>query len=290
MDSLKGLDLFLMGDDIKTGTIAVTQYSNMPNKTITSKDGVAINYTVYGAGEKVIVFVHCWMGDQTYWREQVDYFKDEFRVVTIDLAGHGKSGTNRTSWTINSYAEDVIAMMNELEFSKAYLVGHSMGGMVALDAASKTTRFQKLFLVDIISEKYWPMSENDARNSIEMLEGNFRVNTYHWVRDKMLLPSTDASLAEWIASDMADGNPEVGKASFFDMLTRNYDQSLQKVKEQQIPIYLMNSDRWKTDKKGLEKLGFRIEIIDGTGHFIMLEKPDAFNEILRELIHKLSLK
>ena len=56
-----------------------------------SKDGTPISYEVHGAGDPTLVFVHGWSCDARYWREQVPYFSKKYRVITVDLAGHGHS-------------------------------------------------------------------------------------------------------------------------------------------------------------------------------------------------------
>src|SRR5262245_18062071 len=69
-------------------------------------DGVHVQYRVYGAGEPALVFFHCWSCDSNYWREQVPVFKQKYTVVTVDLAGHGGTGANRSEWSIAKFGQD----------------------------------------------------------------------------------------------------------------------------------------------------------------------------------------
>jgi pimeloyl-ACP methyl ester carboxylesterase len=91
----------------------------------TSADGVPVRYDGYGAGGPAIVFVHGWSCDRGYWDGQVAHFAERHRVVTVDLAGHGESGLGRTAWTIPSFGEDVVAVVDRLELSDMVLAGHS---------------------------------------------------------------------------------------------------------------------------------------------------------------------
>src|SRR5512145_1561556 len=75
-----------------------------------SKDGTPVSYEVYGSGEPTLVFVHGWSCDARYWREQVPYFSKTHRVVTLDLAGHGHSGSKRSKYTMQAFGEDVRAV------------------------------------------------------------------------------------------------------------------------------------------------------------------------------------
>ena len=79
-------------------------------KTIDSFDGVPISYEVRGNGSPALVFVHGWSCDRTYWKAQVEPFAVNHKVVTIDLAGHGESGTQRSDWTMEAFSEDVAAV------------------------------------------------------------------------------------------------------------------------------------------------------------------------------------
>ena len=73
-------------------------------KRAISADGTAVNYYEYGQEGPVLVFVHGWSCDASYWREQVDYFKKNYHMVLIDLAGHGRSGSERQNYTMEALA------------------------------------------------------------------------------------------------------------------------------------------------------------------------------------------
>jgi len=100
--------------------------------SVISSDGVPIHYQVQGSGTPTLFFVHCWSGDQTYWKAQVSHFSPHYRVVTLDLAGHGKSDLNRKDWTISAFAQDVVAVVDDLNLDEIVLIGHSMGGNCGL--------------------------------------------------------------------------------------------------------------------------------------------------------------
>ena len=89
-----------------------------------SSDGVDIHYEVHGEGEPTLVFIHGWSCDRSYWQAQVDYFAKKYQVITIDLAGHGESGTNRSEWNLRNYGTDVVSVVNALQLEKLVLVGH----------------------------------------------------------------------------------------------------------------------------------------------------------------------
>src|SRR3954470_9990429 len=104
---------------------------------VMSADGVHIEYHVYGSGEPAVVLIHGWSCDGNYWKEQIAPLKAKYTVVTVDLAGHGASGTNRVDWSMGNFGEDVAAVVRQLQNQKVVLVGHSMGAPVALEAARR---------------------------------------------------------------------------------------------------------------------------------------------------------
>src|SRR5262249_39100323 len=105
--------------------------------TVPSSDGVPIRDRGMGECRPARVFVHCWTCDQHFWDASLDRFTRDYTVVTLDLAGHGGSGRGRKEWTIAAFADDVKAVVEKLGLERVVLIGHSMGGPVALEAARK---------------------------------------------------------------------------------------------------------------------------------------------------------
>lgn len=91
-----------------------------------SSDGVRIAYAAYGAGARAIVLIHGWSCDGSYWAAQVEALSRDFQIITLDLGGHGQSGTDRRSWTIESFGQDVAAVVEAAQLEEVVLVGHSM--------------------------------------------------------------------------------------------------------------------------------------------------------------------
>src|SRR6478672_3254341 len=107
----------------------------LTNNIATSADGVAIHYEVYQKSSPVLLFVHGWCCDRSYWQKQIAHFSAQYGVVTMDLAGHGDSGLERAAWTIPAFAEDVVAVVKALDLTQVILIGHAYSGAVIVEAA-----------------------------------------------------------------------------------------------------------------------------------------------------------
>ncbi len=105
--------------------------------TFRADDGLEIVGEVRGQDDTALIFLHGWCGDREYWKHQVEVFAADYRVVALDQAGHGESGKGRKAWTADGLAADVEAVVKALGLKRVILVGHSMGGSVALLAAKR---------------------------------------------------------------------------------------------------------------------------------------------------------
>ena len=112
---------------------AMTPYGNVG--CAKSSDGQLISYNVFGNGETTLVFVHGWSGDSRYWRYQIPYFSQKYRVVTVDFAGHGNSEQNRKVYSLEAFGQDIKAVVEDVNAKKVILIGHSMSGEIVAEAA-----------------------------------------------------------------------------------------------------------------------------------------------------------
>ncbi|HKY51675.1 MAG TPA: alpha/beta hydrolase [Candidatus Limnocylindria bacterium] len=102
-----------------------------------SRDGVRLHYVGAGSGDPPLVFVHGWCCDHTFFQPQFEHFKSSHRVVTLDLRGCGRSDRPEDGYDIPSQADDVAALCRKLGLSRAVIVGHSLGGMIAIELAAR---------------------------------------------------------------------------------------------------------------------------------------------------------
>ena len=112
--------------------------------------GVRLAYDDVGRRDEVtLVFIHGWTANRHRWDEQLNHFADRYRVISLDLRGHGDSGVTPDLYTIDGLAREVLALLDRLGVYRFVPVGHSMGGMIALSLALEhPERVERLIIVD----------------------------------------------------------------------------------------------------------------------------------------------
>jgi len=253
---------------------------------VPSADGVPIHYHAEGDGLPALVFVHGWSCDGSYWSEQVRSFSPRHRVVTIDLAGHGTSGRGRREWTIPAFAQDVRAVIETLNLERVVLVGHSMSGQVILEAARLLPdRVIALIPVDTLNDVTWkPGKEID--DLLESMRRDFPGATREFVKG-MFPPGADPDLVERIASRISRAPPEIAVAVLRAVFSFDSAAAMARVRQ---PIRAINAATYPTQVEINRRYApqFGAVIIQGTGHFPMLEKPEEFNRLLADAVADLA--
>jgi pimeloyl-ACP methyl ester carboxylesterase len=112
-----------------------TMAFKIKRKTCRSGDWVMIVYSVCGAGEPALLFIHGGLADRTFWDPELKTFGRRYKVVALDLAGHGESGSNRGTWGVPEFGADVKAVADAERLKRIILFGNSLGGPVAVEAA-----------------------------------------------------------------------------------------------------------------------------------------------------------
>src|SRR5436309_6850555 len=94
-----------------------------------------MNYVEQGIGDEPIVFVHGFISTQVWWQPTLERLPYSFRVYAIDLRACGESESVETGHTLVQYADDLHQFVEQVGLQKFVLVGHSMGGGVAMQYA-----------------------------------------------------------------------------------------------------------------------------------------------------------
>jgi len=260
--------------------------SSAKTERVRSKDGVEIAYEVKGHGEPALVFVHGWCWDKSIWENQVKVFAEKYKVITIDLAGHGESGSNRKDWTMRAFGEDISSVINKLKLKKAILIGHSMAGFMILEAA-KILGNKVIGLVgaDTFQKFEKGESEDRAEKFLFTFKDNFVGSMKDYVQT-LFLETSDPVLVERAIKKMTSAPQNIA----IDILRNSYTyNSIEAVQSLKLPIISINCDKFpvKLDENLKFAKNFKVKKMYGVGHFIMLEDPNRFNQLLEEAIEEI---
>ncbi|MEJ0084864.1 MAG: alpha/beta hydrolase [Pseudomonadota bacterium] len=252
-------------------------------------DGVHVQYRMYGKGEPALVFIHGWSCDSNYWREQVPLFKQKYTLVTVDLAGHGGTDGNRSDWTMARFGQDVATALAAVPNQQLILVGHSMGGNVAIEAARLLKgRVIGIIGVDTFKSIGAPLPTRAQVDAIiKPFEADFIGNTRSIVSEHFFAANADPQLKQKIAYDMSLSPPRVGIPALRAILEYDFAEPL---KDVSVPIVAINSDLGEpVNEVRIRKLlpKFRQVILAGDGHFLMMEDPARFNPALEKEVEAL---
>lgn len=255
-----------------------------------SDDGVPISYEVHGTGPATLVFVHGWSGDGRYWRAQVPYFSEDYRVVVIDLAGHGHSGLGRRDYTMAAFGEDVRAVVNDVGGERVILIGHSMGGPVSVVAAQlMPERVIGIIGVDTFQDVSAEMTRSDLDDVAAPLRADFATGAAEFVSG-MLVKHTDMALRDWVVADMAAAPPEVALSAFEEFFSDVISGAARTAFEGlDVPIVAINADMWPTNVEANREhmYAFDAVIVENADHFLHLAKREAFNRELDAVVTRM---
>lgn len=265
-----------------TGCSSLQPPGNETLSTVNSMDGSPISYGVRGQGDITIVFVHCWTCNHEFWMPQLEQFSNNYKVVWLDLAGHGLSASShRQAYTMPAFGEDVAAVVNKINGKNIVLVGHSMGGPVAIEAAKILgDKVIGVVGVDTFYTPFkYPKSEAEIKEFVKPFENDFKGTSEQMVRS-MFTSKADPELISSIVKQMSIASPKMGISAMYEIFrwnVQNVPSALNMYSKK-----LRNINGAPTGKeKALHK---SVNLIPGVGHFVAQVKPDEFNQVLTQII------
>jgi len=251
-----------------------------------------VHYVTVGRGRQTIVFVHCWAGNLGFWREQVPAFADKARLVLIDLPGHGQSDKPHPAYTMDFFASAVLAVMRDARVDKATLVGHSMGGPVICCVYRQAPeKVAALVSVDGLLRRPQGTPEDAEKFVAPFRTPEYREHVKQFVGSFFPVPGTEA-LRDQVLSEMFATPQYVMVGAMEGMF--GPDQPDWGLKTVNVPVLVINARRpmWNANYENyVRSLSPQTEyrMMDGVGHWLMLEKPAEFNAALTDLLRKYDL-
>jgi pimeloyl-ACP methyl ester carboxylesterase len=252
-------------------------------------DGMRIHSTVTGKGAHTIVFVHGWTCDSSSWQGQVGPLSQTYRVVTLDLPGHGQSGSpSDGKFSMDLFARAVEAVRTEVKADRIVLVGHSMGAPVIRQYARLYPQHVAgLVAVDgPLTLPPFAQGRGGQPPQIPQFTGPEGLKARETMIRTMFTPQTPPQLQQQIL-DMMLKAPE---ATAVGAMSTIFDQSVWKDDVVNAPTYaIVAGTAQLPNVEATKKVipDFDATQVAGTGHFVMMEKPEEFNKLLTAFLDRI---
>lgn len=249
-----------------------------------SVDGLNIHYTSTGSGAKTVFLIHGYTCDETSWSEQAPIAK-QYRVVTIDLPGHGKSAVPKVEqFSMDLFARAIEAVRSEIGVNRVVLAGHSMGTPVVLKYAHLYPEHTiALVFVDGLMPATNASDASAKQQGLAMGGAAGRTNRETMVGGFFNTASTPAIQAK--VKTMMLSAPE---ATAVGAMIASREPAGQTTEIPNVPILAVYAGRPVASKEIVQSRFPQTEYfqLPGTGHFLMMEEPTKFNDLLLGFLAK----
>ena len=249
----------------------------------TKINDIELYYELHGEGEPII-FSHGWLEDCSIWDSQVESFAKNYAVILYDHRGHGRSDKPRGDYSVQVLSNDLYSLVQKLKLEKATLVGFSLGGMAALIfALEHPGKVSKLVLVGTTAK---------MALTVHIIRVLRYVTPYKTVA-RMVCKRRFYKPSKQIVEDELVKAMRVERHTAYDCLkefTKNYDIR-NRVSKIEVPTLIIVGEKDKINLKASQYLnreikGSELRIVSGSGHTVMVEKTEEFNQILEEFISR----
>lgn len=246
--------------------------------TAATVDGIQIHSSATGRGPKTVILVHGWTCDETTWSEQVPVLSKKYRVLTLDLPGHGKSDSPADGkLSMDLFARAVEAVRAEAKANHVVLVGHSMGTPVIVQYARLYPKnvAAMVFVDGLVT---LGNGRGPAPDPSQMSGAAGRQNRETMIRGMFSASTTPANQTKIL--DMMLAPPE---STAVGAMNATFDPTIWKGDIFTMPILGIYADKSGLNNPAYMKEHFpKLEYheVAGSGHFVMLDKPQEFNTLL----------
>lgn len=281
---------------------SAAQAQNNPNgePRFAKLDNSRIHYVNYGKSDEALVLIHGWTQNIDAWRDNVSEFAGRYRVIAIDLPGHGKSdkpdgakskeesgkGGSDKLYSMDHFARAIDAVLRDAKVKRAVLVGHSMGTPVARQFYRKFP--DKTLAIVIVDGSLRPFGD---KAMLDQMIAGFRAPNYKEAVGQMMTAISGPNLSAEVKgriSASSNYTPQNVLVSAFEGMA---DQSIWGADKINVPVLAIMAKmpfypaNVEESFRGIAP-SMDFQMWEGVGHFIMMEKPKEFNVAVLQWLDK----
>lgn len=236
---------------------------------------IKVHYQDQGKGKTALIYVHGWACNLNFWKGQFAALPGK-RMIFIDLPGHGKSDKPQAAYTMEYFARSVEAVMRDSGVKKAVLIGHSMGTQVIRNFYKLyPDKTSALILVDGSLRPYGSKEEGDK--FLAQMKSGYQTVVPGFI-DMMTVTAQKETRDEIRNSMMA--TPQYVSLSAMESLIDEKSYPQEKIAVPVMAI-LADSGQWPGDTEEYLRsvtTTLKFHKWQGVSHFLMMEKPQVFNQ------------
>jgi pimeloyl-ACP methyl ester carboxylesterase len=251
----------------------------------TVRNGVRLAHEDAGAGEPACILIHGWGTDRTSLAHQHAFLSATRRVVSVDLRGFGESSSPPQKYTIDRYADDVAYVATKLGLEKFVVVGHSLGGLIALELAA--SHAERVIGLVVLESFLVPSAQTRLalRGTFESLcqengdELGVRLVAH------LLGAGVDPAERERMLAVLGACPRHVLLSAFEGLLAFESAVAASQVK---CPFLYVGTSHRYADEVELKRLcpQLVIERLDGKGHFFPIEAAEELNALIARFLEQ----
>ena len=249
-------------------------------------DDTRIHYMSYGKGKEALVLIHGWTQNIDSWRDSDVEFAKRNRVILIDLPGHGKSDKPQVSYSMDYFARAVDAVLQDANVKRAVLVGHSMGTPVARQFYRKYPK--KTLAIVIVDGLLRPFGDQAMMD--RMIAG-LRSPEYKSTMEQMFAGMSGPGLATEAKERIAASSRATPQYVLVSAMEGMADTSIWGDDKINVPVLAVMAKNpffppnlEESYRSLVPSLDF--QMWDNAGHFLMMEKPQEFNQAVLAFLNK----
>ncbi|MDP6456465.1 MAG: alpha/beta hydrolase [Candidatus Marinimicrobia bacterium] len=253
--------------------------------------GINLYYDIHGTGEPLL-FIHGLGSSTRDWEAQTKFFSADYRVILIDLRGHGQSDKPKEQYSILQFSADIEALLNGLEIESLHVVGLSLGGVIALQfALDHPHRVRSLVLVnsfvELLFRTFSEKMEMWKRNTVVRLLGMRKMGKV--LAGRLFPKDSQEELRNVFIERWAENNKQSYLSAFKSMAGWSVRDRLG---ELHVPTLVLSAEHDYTPLNVKEAyvsqmLGAELVVIEDSYHGLPAEKPEEFNHAVAGFLNRL---